>query len=43
VAASPGLTIIAAVEQQLGLRLVDTKDPFDMLVVDRADRTPEGN
>lgn len=40
---APKLTVFDAVEQQLGLRLVDAKDPFDVIAIDRADRVPTGN
>jgi uncharacterized protein (TIGR03435 family) len=40
---APGLTVFDAVEQQLGLRLVDAKDPFDLVVIDRVERVPADN
>ncbi len=40
---NPNLTIFDAVQQQLGLRLVDAKAPFDVVVVDRAERVPGQN
>jgi uncharacterized protein (TIGR03435 family) len=40
---APGLTVFDAVVQQLGLRLVDAKDPFDIVVIDRGERVPTGN
>lgn len=42
-AANPGVSVFDAVEQQLGLKLVEAKDPFDLVVVDRAERTPAEN
>ena len=38
-----GLSLFGAVEQQLGLRLDSKKAPFDVLVIDRLDKTPTGN
>ena len=32
--------VVAALEQQLGLKLVSERAPLDLLVVDRADRVP---
>jgi uncharacterized protein (TIGR03435 family) len=43
VADNPTLTIFDAVEQQLGLKLVDGKAPFDKIVVDRAEKVPSDN
>jgi uncharacterized protein (TIGR03435 family) len=43
VADNPVLTIFDAVEQQLGLKLVDGKAPFDKIVVDQAERVPVEN
>jgi uncharacterized protein (TIGR03435 family) len=40
---APILDIFDAVQQQLGLRLVDAKDPFDLVVVDHAEKVPTGN
>jgi uncharacterized protein (TIGR03435 family) len=38
-----GLTIVGALQQQLGLRLVSTKAPLDILVIDHAEKTPTDN
>ena len=38
-----GLTLIGALQQQLGLRLQSTKAPIDILVVDRANKVPTEN
>jgi uncharacterized protein (TIGR03435 family) len=38
-----GLTIIGALQQQLGLRLVSTKAPLDTLVIDHAEKVPTEN
>jgi uncharacterized protein (TIGR03435 family) len=36
--------IFTALERQLGLRLIKTKDiPLDAIVVDRVDKVPAGN
>jgi uncharacterized protein (TIGR03435 family) len=35
--------LIAAVEEQLGLKLVPKKEPVELLVVDQANRTPVEN
>ncbi|HEY6343334.1 MAG TPA: TIGR03435 family protein [Bryobacteraceae bacterium] len=43
VANDPRPSIADAVEQQLGLRLVDTKQALDVIVVDRAERIPVEN
>jgi uncharacterized protein (TIGR03435 family) len=40
---NPVLTIFDAVEQQLGLKLVDGKASFDKIVVDQAERVPVEN
>jgi uncharacterized protein (TIGR03435 family) len=36
-------SLFDAVQQQLGLKLRETRVPTDVLVVDHADRTPTGN
>jgi bla regulator protein blaR1 len=38
-----GATIIAALQQQLGLKLVATKAPLDMIVIDKAEKEPTEN
>ena len=38
-----GLTLIGALQQQLGLRLQSTKAPLDILVIDRANKVPTEN
>jgi uncharacterized protein (TIGR03435 family) len=38
-----GATIIAALQQQLGLKLVSTKAPLDMIVIDKAEKEPTEN
>jgi uncharacterized protein (TIGR03435 family) len=42
-ASTPGSNIAAAIEQQLGLRLVGSKDKLDVVVVDKAERVPTEN
>jgi uncharacterized protein (TIGR03435 family) len=43
-AADPaGTTLIAALQQQLGLKLTSTKAPVDMIVIDKAEKTPTEN
>src|SRR5580698_936828 len=37
---SPGLSIFDALQQQLGLRLDDTKSPLETIVVESGDRMP---
>ncbi len=43
VAGAPETSLFAALEQQLGLKLVARKAPADILVIDRAEKTPTGN
>jgi uncharacterized protein (TIGR03435 family) len=43
VASDPRLSIADAVERQMGLRLIDTKQALDVIVVDRAERVPAEN
>ncbi len=38
-----GLTLIGALQQQLGLRLHSTKAPIDTLIIDRANKMPTDN
>ncbi|HUB80763.1 MAG TPA: TIGR03435 family protein [Bryobacteraceae bacterium] len=38
-----GISIEAAVQQQLGLKLVSSKGPIDTIVVDKVERNPSGN
>ena len=38
-----GPTVFSAVQDQLGLKLESRKGPVDVMVIDRADRTPVGN
>lgn len=42
-ASDPGLSIAEAVERQLGLRLIDTKQALEVIVVDSAERVPTEN
>jgi uncharacterized protein (TIGR03435 family) len=42
-ASTPGASLFAAVEQQLGLKLVSKKIARDVIVVDRVDKVPTGN
>jgi uncharacterized protein (TIGR03435 family) len=42
-ASTPGASLFAAVEQQLGLKLVSKKIARDVIVVDRAEKVPTGN
>ena len=39
----PGPTIFAAIQEQLGLRLEQTRGPVEMLIVDRLEKVPTGN
>ena len=39
----PGLTMFDAVAEQLGLKVAEGKAPFDLVVVDRANKTPTEN
>jgi uncharacterized protein (TIGR03435 family) len=38
-----GPSAFAAIEEQLGLKLQASKSPFDVLVIDHAERTPAAN
>jgi uncharacterized protein (TIGR03435 family) len=38
-----GPTLFTALQEQAGLRLEGRKDAVEVLVIDRADRVPEGN
>jgi uncharacterized protein (TIGR03435 family) len=40
---APSLTIVGALQQQLGLRLVSTKAPLDTIVIDHAEKVPTEN
>jgi uncharacterized protein (TIGR03435 family) len=42
-AGAPETSLFGAVEQQLGLKLVARKVPRDILVIDRAEKTPTAN
>jgi uncharacterized protein (TIGR03435 family) len=42
-AARDGPSIFTAVQEQLGLRLENSRDPMEVLVIDHADRTPVAN
>lgn len=39
----PSPNVFIAVQQQLGLKLVDKKAPFDVIVVDHAEKVPTEN
>jgi len=41
--AAPGPTILAAIQQQLGLKLEPSKTQVDILVIDHLDKTPTEN
>ncbi len=38
-----GLTLVGALQQQLGLKLTSTKAPVDMIIIDKAEKTPTEN
>jgi uncharacterized protein (TIGR03435 family) len=42
-ASDPGPDLIAAVQQQLGLRLVRSRAKVDVLVIDKAEKVPVAN
>ncbi len=42
-ASEPGPDIIAAVQQQLGLRLVPNKAMIDVVIIDKAEKVPTAN
>jgi uncharacterized protein (TIGR03435 family) len=42
-AANPSLSIFDALQEQLGLKLIDAKQSFDKIVIDHAERVPVGN
>jgi uncharacterized protein (TIGR03435 family) len=42
-APDPGPDLAAAVEQQLGLKLVSAKAKLDVLVIDKAEKVPTDN
>jgi uncharacterized protein (TIGR03435 family) len=42
-AADPGPDLVAAIEQQLGLKLVSAKAKLDVLVIDKAEKVPTDN
>jgi uncharacterized protein (TIGR03435 family) len=39
--AADGVSIFTAIQDQLGLKLESTREPFDVLVVDRVERASE--
>jgi len=43
VTSGPGLSILTAVQEQLGLRLEPGKGPLEMLIVDQVRKIPTGN
>jgi uncharacterized protein (TIGR03435 family) len=43
IASDPRLSVADAVERQMGLRLIDTKQALDVIVVDSAERIPAEN
>lgn len=40
---APGASLFDALEQQLGLKLAEGRAPFDLVVIDHAERTPTEN
>ena len=40
---APAPDIFIAIQQQLGLKLVEAKSPFDVIVVDQAEKVPSEN
>lgn len=42
-ASEPGAGLVVAVQQQLGLRLVSSRSPLDVLVIDKAQKEPTDN
>ncbi len=42
-AADPGISMEAAVQQQLGLKLVSKRGPVDIIIADKAERNPAEN
>ena len=39
----PGMIIFDAVQKQLGLKLVESRAPFDFVIIDGGNKTPTGN